>query len=111
MSSYGSGPGDVLAQVSIDGPTDTVNGASLVGTTVTTAKRKYRLALAAQVTGAVDAIHPIAYTNATAAAGREVRVSFVSAGVYDVEIVDSTGAAADATGQIVVTFLRGPRLG
>lgn len=111
MSSFGSGPGDVLGQVSIDGPTDTVNQAAFVGVTVTTTKRKYRLALAAQSSGAVDSIHPIAWTNGTAAAGREVRTSFVSAGVYDIEIVDSTGAAADATGQIIVTFLRGPRLG
>lgn len=112
MGAYGSGQGEVLAQASIDGTTDAVFAANNIASiATTTTKRKYRVTLGAVAGGGADAVQPLGYTNATAAAGRMLRISFVSNGVYDVEVVDSTGAAADATGVIILTFLRGPKLG
>lgn len=104
-------PGSLCALVSIVGTTDVVSWAqSVASVAVTTTKRKYRVTLLSQAGGTVDNLFPTGWTQATAAAGRMLRISYVSDGVYDVEVVDSTGAAADATGQIIVGFYRGGRV-
>ena len=108
---FANSPGSIAAWASINGLTDAIDLAfGIASIAVTTTKRLYRVTLNAQAQGTTENVLPIAYTYSNQAAGRMLRVLYVSAGVYDVAVVDSTGAAADATGEIIIGFLRGPRI-
>ena len=105
----GSQPGDLVASFAFDGGTDVLTTKSIGVKTfaVTTPKRKWRVTLNDGLAPGSDGLLPITWVNATAGAGaRALLVSFISAGVYDVENVDFTGAAADGVGLGIVSFVR-----
>lgn len=105
----GSQPGDLLASLAFDAGTDALTQKSIGVATfaVTTTKRKWRVTLNALSAPGSDQLLPVPWVNATAGAGaRALLVSFVSAGVYDIENVDFTGAAADGVGLSIVSFFR-----
>ena len=105
----GSAPGDLVASLAFDAATDALTQKSIGVTTfaTTTTKRKWRVTLNTGLAPGSDQLLPIAWVNATAGGGaRALLVSFISAGVYDIENVDFTGAAADGVGLSMVAFIR-----
>lgn len=110
-SKFGASPSSISAWASIAGATDAISAQyGITSIAVTTPKRVYRLTMTPQAQGVVNNILPIGWTQSTVAAGRMLRISPVADGVYDVSVVDSTGAAADATGDVIVAFMRGPKV-
>lgn len=109
--SFGASPSSICAWASIAGLTDAIAAQyGIASIAVTTTKRLYRITMSTQSQGVVNNIMPLAWTHSTVATGRQLRIAAVSDGVYDIGVVDSTGAAADATGDIVVAFMRGPKV-
>lgn len=105
----GNQPGDLVASLAFDGGTDALTAKSIGVKTfaVTTTKRKWRVTLNDGLGAGSDGLCPVPWVNATAGAGaRALLVSHVSAGVYDIENVDFTGAAADGVGLSMVAFYR-----
>lgn len=105
----GSQPGDLVASFAFDGGTDALSLKSIgvASFVTTTPKRKWRVTLNTGSAPGSDQLLPVPWVNATAGAGaRALLVSFISAGIYDVENVDFTGAAADGVGLGIVAFYR-----
>lgn len=110
-SQFGAAPSSLSAWASITGATDAISAQyGITSIAVTTPKRLYRVTMTPQAQGVVNNVLPIGWTQSTVATGRMLRITPVSDGVYDVGVVDSTGAAADATGDIIVAFMRGPKV-
>jgi hypothetical protein len=105
----GQGPGEILASITIDSTTDAAaSGSFNVSRAVTTPTAGYTLTLNTSSVTSPDNILPLAVVEQAAGAGALFAyVTAVSAGVYDVAIVDAAGALKAGSGsRLHVSFFR-----
>ena len=105
----GQGPGEILASIVIDSTTDAAaSGSFNVTRTVTTPTCAYVLTLNSSAITSADNILPLAVAEQAAGAGDLFAyVINVSAGVYNVAIVDAAGALKAGSGsRLHVSFFR-----
>lgn len=94
----GNNPGELQAACVINTATDAVSAQlGIASVAVTTTKRKYRVTLTERAAAASNAQQPLGTIQCASGTPRACLVLFISEGVYDIEVVDFTGAPADGS--------------